>query len=207
MTFSSMISRWASGLAAGAVAAAAYGGVIENIKADIAADPDNADLYSELAMEYEGVKNWRDAADAYLMAIALAPGDADLRFRLAEVYLADDKLGPAVDAYRQALSLDASLTAAYYQMGWAHLGLRQYDEAAASLQKYVEASPYDFNGRWFLGRALEKLGRKKDALEQYEKILDYSTGAYAAAGEIGVFGTSDDLAAYVRKLSKEIYGE
>jgi hypothetical protein len=37
--------------------------------------------------------------------------------------------------------------------------------------------------------------------------LDYSTGAYAAVGEIGVFGTSDDLAAYVRKLKKEVYGE
>lgn len=207
MTCSVTVLRVAFGVTAGAAAVAAYGGVIENIKADIAADPDNADLYVELAMEYEDVKNWRDAADAYLMAIAVSPGEADLHFRLGEVYLADDKLGPAIDAYRRALAIDDSLKKAYYQMGRAYLGLKQYGEAVASLEKYVDAFPYDFNGLWFLGRALEKSGRKREALEQYERILDYSTGAYAAAGEIGVFGTSDDLAEYARKLSKEIYKE
>jgi tetratricopeptide (TPR) repeat protein len=191
----------------GLLAAAAYGGAIEDIKANIAADPDNPDLYFDLALEYEGIKDWRQAADAYLMAIALDPGDADLHFRLAEVYLADEEVMSAIDSYRKALSLEPELSRAHYQLGRCYLGLREYDNAIAAFEKYVEASPYDFDGLWYLGQSLEKAGRKREALDYYKKILDYSTGAFASAGEIGVFGTSDDIAAYIRKLEKEIYGE
>jgi tetratricopeptide (TPR) repeat protein len=194
-------------LVAAGGAAAAYGDVIEDVRADIAADPDNADLYVELAMEYEYANDWRQAVDAYLMALSLVPNDADVHYRLAEVYFAVEKLEPAIDEYRKAVNLDEGLTTAYYQMGRAYLGSDRYDEAVTVLEKYVEASPYDFNGMWFLGRSLERAGRKKEALQQYKEILDYCTGAYAAAGEIGVFGSSDDLAAYVRKLEKEVYGE
>ncbi len=205
--FINNISRARYLLTAAVFAAAAYGGVIEEIEAEIAADPDNADLYVELAMEYEYANDWREAVDAYLMALALVPNDADVHFRLAEVYFAVDRLEPAIDEYRKAVALDENLNKAHYQMGRAYFGMKKYDEAVASLGKYAEASPYDFNGLWFLGRALEKVGRKREALACYEKVLDYSTGAYAAVGEIGVFGTSDDLAAYVRKLKKEVYGE
>jgi tetratricopeptide (TPR) repeat protein len=205
--FINNISRARCLLTAAVFAAAAYGGVIEEIETDIAADPDNADLYVELAMEYEYANDWREAVDAYLMALALVPNDADVHFRLAEVYFAVDKLEPAIDEYRKAVALDENLNKAHYQIGRAYFGMKRYDEAVVSLEKYAGASPYDFNGLWFLGRALEKVGRKRDALERYEKILDYSTGAYAAVGEIGDFGTSDDLAAYVRKLKKEVYGE
>ncbi|MGD8718608.1 MAG: tetratricopeptide repeat protein [Candidatus Zixiibacteriota bacterium] len=186
---------------------AAFAGNIEDIKADIAADPNNADLYFELALEYENIKDWRAAADAYIMAIGLDPGDANLHFRLAEVYLADDELGTAIDSYRRALGLDENLIRARYQMGRAQLGLRRWDEAVKTFEEYVAASPYDYNGLWYLGQAYEMVGRKKDALEQYKKILDYSTGAFASAGEIGVFGTSDDLEKYIRKLEKNVYGE
>jgi CDP-glycerol glycerophosphotransferase len=196
-----------AGAAACVFGAAAWGGIIEDIKADIAADPNNGDLYFELALEYEEVKNWRDAADAYVMAIGLNPGDANLHFRLAEVYLADDEVMLAIDSYRKALSLDGALSRAHYQLGRCYLGLKEYDRAITAFEDYVAALPYDFNGLWYLGQALEKAGRKKEALDYYKKILDYSTGAFARAGEIGVFGTSDDLAAYIRKLDKEVYGE
>jgi tetratricopeptide (TPR) repeat protein len=189
------------------LAAAAYGGAIEDIEAEIAADPDNADLYFDLALEYEAINDWREAADAYKMAISLDPGDADLHFRLAEAYLVQEEVMLAVDAYRKALSLEPALSRAHYQLGRCYLGLREYDKAIASFEAFVEASPYDFNGLWYLGQSLEKAGRKKEALEYYKKILDYSTGAFASAGEIGVFGTSDDIAEYIRKLEKDIYGE
>lgn len=189
------------------LAATAFGGAIENIKADIAADPNNADLYFDLALEYEAINDWPEAADAYKMAISLDPGDADLHFRLAEAYLVQEEVMLAVDAYRKALSLEPALSRAHYQLGRCYLGLREYDNAIASFEAFVEASPYDFNGLWYLGQSLEKAGRKKEALEYYKKILDYSTGAFASAGEIGVFGTSDDIAAYIRKLEKDVYGE
>lgn len=192
---------------AAALAAAAGGDVIEDIEAELASNPNNADLYFELAMAYEEAGDWRGAVDAYVMAIGLAPTDAYLHFRLAEVYFAVEKFGLAIDSYRQSLSLDPGMTQAHYQMGRAYLGLKQYPEAAAALTKFAEASPYDFNGLWYLGQALEKDGRKKEALAYYKKILDYSTGAFASAGEVGVFGTSDDLAEYIKKLDREIYGE
>lgn len=189
------------------LAVAAYGGAIDKIKADIAADPNNADLYFDLALEYEAINDWRGATDAYKMAISLDPRDADLHFRLGEAYLVQEEVMLAIDAYRKALSLDPALSKAHYQLGRCYLGLKEYDNAIASFEAFVEASPYDFNGLWYLGQSLEKAGRKKEALEYYKKILDYSTGAFASAGEIGVFGTSDDIAAYIRKLDKEIYGE
>ena len=81
--FAHKILRASCLIMAGVFAAAAYGDVIEDIRADIAADPDNADLYVELAMEYEYASDWREAVDAYLMALALVPNDADVHFRLA----------------------------------------------------------------------------------------------------------------------------
>lgn len=191
-------------LAAMLAAAAARGGRIEEIKKDLETQPDNVDLYVELALEYDDVKDYKKAQDTYKMALALAPSDANIHYRLAESYLADENLPAAIESYRDVLRLDAAQKICYYQMGRAYMGLRDYARGAEALEAFVATAPADFNALWYLGQCYEKQGQYDKALARYEEIYDLSTGPYASAGEVGVFGTNEDLKKHIDKISKKV---
>ena len=199
------MKAWALVLYAAVFAApAAAADRIQEIKDDIAAKGGTADLYVELGNACYDVADYKPAADAFRMAVGYAPSDGYIHYRLAEALFANGDLREAIVSYRTALACEPPPVRANYQIGQAYLALGDNAAAAAAFTAYVETAPADFNGLWFLGQAYERQGRYAEALEQYELIRDYATGPFAAAGEIGTFGTVEDLKKHIKKVAKKV---
>jgi tetratricopeptide (TPR) repeat protein len=192
-----------------AVSYADLGSYVADIEADITADPNNADLYVELAEAYASGGHYDDAAAAYREAISRTDDDAFLTLAMADLYLESglegngNHLSAAVDAYRSALSKDPTLSAAIRNMGRAYHEMGQYENAVNAYELYLEKKPLDYDTLWRCGRAYEGLGRYEEALGKYQTIYEAVTGPFATAGQVGVFGTADDLKKHIDKLKKE----
>jgi tetratricopeptide (TPR) repeat protein len=182
---------------------------IADIETDIAADPNNPDLYLEKAEVYASAGMYDDAAAAYREAIARTENDAFVTLSLADLYLESGlegnrhHLSSAVDGYRSVLSKDPTLIGARKNLGRAYHEMGQYENAVNAYELYLEEKPLDYDTLWRCGRAYEGLGRYENALEKYQAIYEAVTGPFAMAGRIGDFGTAEDVKKHIDKLEKE----
>ena len=125
---------------------------------------------------------WEEARIVFcLCCILLAPATAKeglLQSRDADVptllHTAQDALGKndftaAADALKQVVAAQPTLTAAWFNLGYAYTGLHQQEEAVAAYRKAVELDPNLFEGRLNLGILLMQMNNPQAALEHLEK--------------------------------------
>jgi tetratricopeptide (TPR) repeat protein len=82
----------------------------------------------------------------------------------------------AFDKYRDAIDVDPNFVEAYYQWGLDLLNSGHFDEA---ITKFTEVTkrikekddPLHLDALGMCGFALEKVGRKNDAIEKYNRII------------------------------------
>ena len=107
------------------------------------------------------------AAIPLLEKIASAkPTDALPHFELGYAYSGLKKNPEAIAEYRQAASLDPKLAPAHLNLG---IALLDSDPAAAaeSLRRAIELLPGQARPLYLLGQALERGGKRSEAIEQY----------------------------------------
>ena len=97
--------------------------------------------------------------------------DADVPTLL---HTAQDALGKndftaAADALKQVVAAQPTLTAAWFNLGYAYTGLHQQEEAVAAYRKAVELDPNLFEARLNLGILLMQMNNPQAALEHLEK--------------------------------------
>jgi tetratricopeptide (TPR) repeat protein len=98
--------------------------------------------------------------------VAAKPPDALPHFELGFAYSGLKKIPEAIAEYRQAISLDASLAPAHLNLG---LALLDSDPAAAaaSFARAAELLPGQARPRYLQAEALERSGKRSDAIQQY----------------------------------------
>jgi len=115
-------------------------------------------------------------------------------------------------AGRRALELDPlDLTNVSHQ-GWYPIFTRQYDRAAEPLRKTIEMNPNLSLGHWYLGVALEQMGRLQEAIAEFQTAVRVTGGnpsmlallahAYAAANQRK---EAEGILQQLSALSKERY--
>ncbi len=133
------------------------------------ASPSTPDPLGPLLAQAQDALDRNDYAAAVplLDKIAAAkPGDALPHFELGFVYSELKKNPEAIAEYRQAVSLDPNLAPAYLNLG---LTLLDSDPAAAaaSFQRAAQLLPGQARPVYLTGEALERSGKRSDAIEQY----------------------------------------
>lgn len=123
-------------------------------------------------------KNW-DAAIAVLQkASQLAPGDPGLHAGLGRIYLEKRDFAASEKELRAALAADSNQTNALRDLGTLLYLQGNYAAALDALDLLAkrETPP---TGSWFV-RAIcyDKLSRKKEALESYQKFIDLDEGRH-----------------------------
>ena len=58
------------------------------------------------------------------------------------------------------------------ELGAVYLAARQFDHARQFLSDYIERRPYDPEGLYYLGQALEGLGNPSGAREMYSRAVE-----------------------------------
>ena len=131
--------------------------------------PPSADPLAQLLSQAQDALDRNDYAAAIplLQQIASAkPTEAMPHFELGFAYSGLKKNPEAIAEYRQAISLDPKLAPAYLNLG---ISLLDSDPAAAadSLRHAIELLPGQPRPVYLLGEALERSGKRSEAIEQY----------------------------------------
>ena len=102
-------------------------------------------------------------------------GRAMIQYRVGIEHLKGEAWDKAVEAFKSAIDIDPSFEMGYYGLGRAHLGLRQYTEAAAALVKCRDLYAAQ-GGRRFANSQEAQRYRRDQMMELDEILRQYQTG-------------------------------
>ncbi len=142
--------------------------------------PDSAEaLYNRgLAFSRQGL--YGSALEDYSRALKYAPGDWQIYYNRGNTYLDLGRGAEALADYHRALQYHQS-PEIYHNRGLAYLHLGLADKALADFDKTLAANPNYARAYYNQARALEKLGRKREARVAYRQFLQSGNPAQDAA--------------------------
>lgn len=128
-------------------------------------------------------REWRDSVSVLIEAINKAPKNIGLRLLKAEANINLQQWDYAVQEYGYVLRLDEQNLAALFFRAFCHTQLRHYDLAKVDYETFLTIKPEHFETHLGLAHTLQKLGKKTDAFDELNRIVQLfpdSADAYAA---------------------------
>jgi beta-barrel assembly-enhancing protease len=107
------------------------------------------------------------AEPEFLAALREAPEDYAGLLMTAACYLNMGRKAAARPYIERARAVYPGEPLAEKMLGIAELAARNFDAALAGFQRYEQALPGNPDTRYYMGRALEGMGRRRDAAQQY----------------------------------------
>ena len=126
---------------------------------------------------------WRDSLVTLNKLIERYPRSVDLRLRKAAVNIELNQWEYAIEEYGHVLKIDPENLSAYYFRAYANVHRRQYALAKSDYETVVRQVPRHLEARLGLARVNELLGRKSDARDEYNQLVEMfpdSAVCYAA---------------------------
>lgn len=139
-------------------------------------DPTYAQAYFGLGYLYARFEMNDAAVRMYEMALRFDPNHIDAMNNLAMMYFHAGNYDDALELIQKAVAMGDSADCEY-NLGSIYLEKNQPDAALQAFQKAVSMRPNDaaiFNN---LALTYEKLGRKPEAMDSWNKVLEYSDNA------------------------------
>jgi eukaryotic-like serine/threonine-protein kinase len=173
----------------------------------IAADPNFAPAYAELARAYsvrafyfapegERKKLNEDAQVALQKALRLDPNLAEAHFARGLLLWTHANRFPhaqAVQSYKQALALNARLDEAHHQLGLVYFHLGLFDKASQQLEEAMANNPGNTLARFRLGVIHMYQGKYEDALDIFNSTsLDKNPTLWAFQTGTALFQLNRD---------------
>ncbi len=187
------------GIAAGALAEAEYGRLLEiapgsarahqlrgrsyqaqgrnteaerELEAALAAGPPSVDVLVALGDLRRAKLSFPEARAAYAQAVELAPGDYDALYGLGVCDSYAGEHARAADLFRRALRLAPDSAAARLALGISLLQTGQAGAAVTELEEAAKLEPRMRQAHYQLGRAYQSLGRSRDAEAAYARAQE-----------------------------------
>ena len=135
------------------------------------------------ALKAQTPQQWRDSLAVLNRLIDEQPRSTDLRLRKAAVNIELGQWEYAVEEYGNVLRIDPENLAALYYRAYGNTHLRQYQLARNDYQTFLQLSHLHMEARLGLAMVNEKMGRRTDALDQYNQLVEMfrdSAVCYAA---------------------------
>lgn len=153
-----------------------------------AANADNADAYTNLALTYAAMQREPEAEAAYRHSLALDPHQANAWNNLGNILnrsFRPDRRAEAKECYRQAIKADPKYANAYNNLGHAHDTVDGDKEAAEThFRSAIACDPHYLQPRLNLAGILEKTGKEAEALACLQKALELQPGNVEIIGRI-----------------------
>jgi len=133
-------------------------------------------------LKAQEAQKWRDSLQILNEKIRLNPSSTDLRLKKAAVNIELAQWEYAADEYSRVLQLEPKNLAALYFRAYVNTTLRHYDLAKYDYEQFLSVMPKHFEAMVGLATVKRKMGRKVDALDEMNKIVQLfpdSTLAYA----------------------------
>lgn len=139
-----------------------------------AINPHDGDAQYQLGLIYQDRRQYTEAIQRFKNAIAIDPRETDAHFQLGRIARQQGRLKDALGYFETVLNQDEkhSQNEILRELGAVYLTAGQNEDARTFLEQYVQVRAYDPEGLYYLGQALEKLGRTSEANERYKQAVE-----------------------------------
>ena len=139
-----------------------------------AINPHDAEAQYQLGLVYQQRRQYTEAMQRFQNAVAIDPKEADAHFQLGRIAREQGRLKDALSRFQAVIDLDEkhSQSEILRELGAVYVTARQYQDARNELAVYIERRPYDTEGLFYYGQALEGLGDVAQAREMYARAIE-----------------------------------
>lgn len=144
-------------------------------------------------------QEWRDSLETLSASLKQDPDNIDLRLRKAEADIQLERWDYALAEYGRILRADEKNLAALYFRAYVHERQKHYDLARVDYESFLAIQPLHLEARLGLAHILQKMGRRSDAMDVLNQIVQMfpdSADAYAARAAFETKYLQYELALY-----------
>ena len=139
-----------------------------------AVNPHDGEAQYQLGLIYQQRRQYTEAIQRFRNAVAIDPKETDAHFQLGRIAREQGRLHDALAHLQAVLDQDDhhSQSEILRELGAMYITVSQYEDARQMLADYIDRRPYDAEGLYYYGQALEGLGRRPQAREMYERAVE-----------------------------------
>jgi tetratricopeptide (TPR) repeat protein len=139
-----------------------------------ALNPHDGEAQYQLGLIYQRRREYTEAIQRFQNAVAIDPGETDAHFQLGRIAREQGRLKDALAHFQMVMDQNDkhSQNEILRELAAVYLAARQYEDARRFLAEYLERRPYDPEGLYYLGQALEGLSRPAEARDAYARAAE-----------------------------------
>ena len=144
-----------------------------------AVNPHDGEAQYQLGLIYQQRRQLSEAVERFLKAIAIDPSLTDAHFQLGRILREQGRLREALAQFQTVIDQDErhSSSETLRELGAIYLAARQFQDARTELATYTEQRPYDPEGLYYYGEALDALGEPGGARDLYVRAIEADRSA------------------------------
>jgi tetratricopeptide (TPR) repeat protein len=134
-----------------------------------AINPHDGEAQYQLGLIHQQRRQYTEAIRRFQAAVAIDPTETDAHFQLGRIAREQGRLNDALAHFQTVLQQDErhSQSEIHRELGTVLLALGRTEDARRELALYYDRRPYDPEGLFYYGQALEQLGQPAQAREMY----------------------------------------
>ena len=139
-----------------------------------AVNPHDGEAQYQLGLIYQQRRQYTEAIQRFQKAVAIDPTQTDAHFQLGRIAREQGRLRDALAHFQTVIDQDErhSSSEVLRELGGIYVAAKQFADARHELETYVDRRPYDPEGLYYLGQALEGLGETAAARERYTAAVE-----------------------------------
>ena len=154
--------------------AGAYDNAMKSYASAAALNPGNPSIYLSAA-QIEAAMNKPAEAKGFIgRALQVKNNYSDAIFLLSQIQVAENSIKDAITSLLVLAQLNPQDPTIFFQLGLLYYNSGDNVNTGLALSKAVELNPQYSNARYFLGLALARLGKYKEAADQFVEIQKYN---------------------------------
>ena len=150
-----------------------YKECIDAFHAVLETEPDNADVYNNLAVAYSCIADFEHAENYFVKALELDPQLAQAYINLSDLYYKAGDLASAVGTLqRGSYELHDNLTIAHL-LARVYIDDQRWEDAIEELERVLDGEPENYDAFYDLGHVCFELGDYEGAISNFETVTEY----------------------------------
>jgi len=137
-------------------------------------NPHDGEAQYQLGLIHQQRHQYTEAIDRFQKAIAIDPTLTDAHFQLGRIAREQGRARDALAHFQTVVNQDErhSSSEVLRELGGIYVAARQFADARHELEIYTERRPYDPEGLYYYGQALEGLGDSAAARDAFARAVD-----------------------------------
>jgi tetratricopeptide (TPR) repeat protein len=139
-------------------------------------NPHDGEAQYQLGLIYQQRRQLTEAVRRFQKAVEIDPSQIDAHFQLGRIAREQGRMKDALGHFQTVVNLDErhSQSEILRELGALYVAARQFEDARHELADYVKRRPFDPEGLYHYGQALEGLGKTNEAREAYDRAVEAS---------------------------------